>query len=369
MGAEMFDSELMEKAGVVSKTKKVNKNTDLVFAAPKRRSDFVRLFRIMDEQDAVNRYRWFNIPFDLSSQEIERLLYYKGQLVGFYYSELEKFYLMPFALDGGLDFYGRYNTVHPIPLSDGTAEDEKTDRFKSQLAILSLKRLQIAYDVKEEDEIESEEEMLSYGVILHDYTRQLAQNIIPRSILNNCLIEEMADVVCETSLAALIGTGIEAYRVDSADAKDEVKTMAQSIWNAAMSKTPYVPVTATLDFQELKTGAKYQIADYLMTFQGLDNLRLSTYGISNGGVYEKKAHVLESEQAINNSSVYSAYQDGLSIRQHFCNIFNSIFGTALWCEVSEDVINQDIDGDGLAVDREAPEQQKQEEGGAEDGSK
>ena len=32
---------------------------------------------------------------------------------------------MPYALDGNIDFYGRYVQVHPIPFSGGTTDDEK----------------------------------------------------------------------------------------------------------------------------------------------------------------------------------------------------------------------------------------------------
>ena len=53
---------------------------------------------------------------------------------------------------------------------------------------------------------------------------------------------------------------------------------------------------------------------------------------------------------MNNASVGIVYQDGLNIRQNFCNIANSIWGTAIWCDASEDIINQDINGDGLAYD-------------------
>ena len=74
-------------------------------------------FRIIDEQDFVNRYKWFNIPMNLSSEEIERMLYYKGHLAFF---EMEgQFYLMPYALEGTIDFYGRYNQIHPVPMASG----------------------------------------------------------------------------------------------------------------------------------------------------------------------------------------------------------------------------------------------------------
>lgn len=57
-----------------------------------------KMLRIIDEQDAVNRYKWYNLPCNLSSQEVERMLYYKGQLCFFYFDQLDEFYFMPYAL-------------------------------------------------------------------------------------------------------------------------------------------------------------------------------------------------------------------------------------------------------------------------------
>ena len=39
--------------------------------------------RIIDEQDAVNRYKWINLPKGLNGQMIERILYYRGQGIMF----------------------------------------------------------------------------------------------------------------------------------------------------------------------------------------------------------------------------------------------------------------------------------------------
>ena len=50
-----------------------------------------RIFmRLIDEQDAVNRYVWYNLPDGITGQELERMLYYKGQLCFFYFKELDK---------------------------------------------------------------------------------------------------------------------------------------------------------------------------------------------------------------------------------------------------------------------------------------
>ena len=69
---------------------------------------------------------------------------------------------------------------------------------------------------------------------------------------------------------------------------------------------------------------------------------------------------------MNNSNLYNAAQDGLSCRQRFCNIFNSIFGTSMWCEISENVIEEDLDQDGVIRDSEIMEEEPAE-GGESDG--
>ena len=88
-----------------------------------------------------------------------------------------------------------------------------------------------------------------------------------------------------------------------------------------------------------------------MAMTALDNLRLSTYGIDNGGLFLKQAHTLQAEADMAAPNIKSVYQDRLSIRQNFCNIVNSIWGLGIWCEASEAVVKQDLDGDGVAYDR------------------
>lgn len=369
MGSQMYDGRLALKAGMREKIKYVNENTAVITAYSQRREDFKRAFRIMDEQDACNRYHWYNIPAELSSQDIERMLYYKGQVCFFYFKELKKFYFMPYALDGSIDFYGRYNSVHPVPYSSGTEPEEGTAEaklYKNQKALLSQIKLQCKYDVVEEGEL-TLDEIMSSTVLLHDYVKQRAENIIPRAVINEVILSEMADTIAYFDTALLTSSGVAGYRVESGSAKKEIENMSNAIYQGAINRSPYVALIGQVDFQDLAIGAKYNVQEYLMAFQGLDNLRLSTYGIANGGVYEKQAHILESEMQINNSSVYSPLEDGLKIRQRFCNIVNSLFGTSIWCEPSEAALKTDLNGDGVEYDREVDEKQQpeQEEGGQE----
>ena len=48
--------------------------------------------------------------------------------------------------------------------------------------------------------------------------------------------------------------------------------------------------------------------------------------------------MLQSEQDMNSQKAQSAYQDGLLLRQEFCNIVNSIWGLGIWCEANSDIV-------------------------------
>ena len=299
------------------------------------KSELLKMFRIIDEQDAVNRYTWYNLPAGLSSQELERFLYYRGNLVFFQING--EFYFMPYALDGGLDFYRRYKTVHPVPFNSGSQDGKEDNIYKMQKNVLALKKLSVQYDVIPFDEL-TEEIIDNGGVILHDYTRQWAENLIPRKEINDPLLEIMSEIIPLTRTSLINGSGTKGMRVDSANDANEVTIANRKIYEAALSGEPYTPITAKIDFQELTEGTITKSQDYLLVLQALDNMRLGTYGIDNGGIFEKKAHKLETEQAMNDSTAAPIYQDGLQIRQRFCDIVNSIWGLGIWVEPSEAIV-------------------------------
>ena len=308
------------------------------------KEDLKKFLRLIDEQDAVNRYTWYNLPANITSQELERMLYYKGQLCFFYDKNLEEFYFMPYALDGTIDFYGRYNTIHPVPMTSGT-EDKGS---KAQAQYLASLKLKCVYGVKTEIELD---DLFDSTVLLHDYTKQLSQNIMPRVTVNDPLLDTMAECIPYMRTAMIASTGIKGVRVNDADQQQNVYDGSRSLEEAALTGNPWIPIIGNIDFQELTNQGIGKIQDYMLAMQSLDNLRLSGYGIDNGGLFEKKAHELQSEADINGGPVGLVLQDGLSIRQNFCNIANSIWGIGMWCEPAENVMGADINGDGLVYDR------------------
>ena len=293
-----------------------------------------KFLRVCDELDAVNRYKWGNLPkkLDITSQELERLVYYRGQLIMFYMKSLDKYYIMPFALEGGgLDFYGRFKQVHPIPFANGK-DDEKSARYKTQMSILSTLKLNVLYKLPEEPITNPED----YCVIIRDYTNQLPQSIIPRQELNEALLDVMSECVPYMRTSLINSTGTRGVRVRDADQYAEVIEGAKGMQRAAETGLTMVPMQGNVEFQDLTSGKVAEAAEFMSAMKSLDNLRLSGYGIENGGIYEKKAHELNAEAEINEGSTNARLQDGLKIRQNFVEIANALWGESMTVDIAEE---------------------------------
>lgn len=319
------------------------------------KADIKKQLRILDEQDAVNRFTWYNLPSGLNSRLMERILYYKGQAM--FFKIKDNFYFLPYALDGTIDVYGRFTEVTPLPFNGST----KAKDGKELPWIPGLKR-KVAYDIQmpedyvsEDGEInwdKIEDDQDNYCVLLKDYTEQVSQTNISRQILQDPILDVMADMFPFMRTALLNGTGIQGMRVNSQDEYANVEAASRSVNRAALEGKKYIPIVGNVDFQDLAGGELAKAEEFLLAMQSLDNYRLSLYGLDNGGLFQKKSHMLEAEQAMNTGTTGLVMRDSLQNRQDFCNIVNSIFGLQIWCEPSEVVMGMDMNGDMMAGSNE-----------------
>lgn len=318
-----------------------------------------RLIRIQDEQDAVNRFKWYNLPDGINGQMLERMLYYRGQLCFFYYEELDRFYFMPYALDGGIDFYGRFKGVHPVPFANGSTDIDKSENIEieKQRAVLSTKHLIPTYEVMMASDVfkEGMKALTTRCVLLKDYTEQMSQTIVPRQILNDGIIDIEAECIPFMRTALIRATGVKGMRVGSQDEQSNVNAANNSMLDAALTGKVNIPIIGPVDFQELNDGQVGKAEEFMMALQSLDNFRLSTYGLENGGLFQKKERKIVAEQEMNaagGGSIGLIMQDGLTARQRFCDIANSIWGLGIWCDVSETVSGTDKNLDGELSDQQ-----------------
>lgn len=338
MAARMTDKELRAIAGIKEKASKCDAESPLKVAIRKQ-------LRIIDEQDAVNRFTWYNLPEGLNSKLLERILYYRGQ--GMFFKMNDKFYFLPYALDGSIDLYGRFEGVTPLPFN-GTTSNKEEPIIKGLI-------YSPVYDVVlPEDYIDDEGKVdtiklmdkLDHScVLLKDYTEQISQNNIPRQQLQDPLLDIMSECIPFMRTNLINSTGVQGLRVGDASEYSNVIAANKVIDKAALEGNRYVPITATLDLQDLSGSQVGRSEEYMLAMQSLDNYRLSLYGLENGGLFQKKSHMLEAEQELNMGNIGLIMKDSLENRQEFCDIVNSIWGLGIWCEPSEVVTNIDRTGD------------------------
>ena len=254
---------------------------------------------VIDRQDAINKYTWYNLPSGITQELLETILYYKGQGMFFYEPALEKFFFLPFALQAdegtGIDCYGRFTGVTPIQLGSTTNEDNKVYKF------------------------------------------------------NGLTYKPQYEPLLETPTL------------------EDVAAASQGVQKAALTGKKWIPIIGSVDFQDLSTNTAGRADEFLMSLQALDNFRLSLHGLDNGGVFQKKTYQTNSQTELNmGASISLVLQDGLTRRQEFCNIINSIWPLGIWCDISEQAAGGDMNMDGVVGDEKPVNEQEQ--GGQEDGN-
>lgn len=333
---------MAQAIGYPWKDKKKNKVRKPITLA----ADIKKTLRVLDEQNAINRYTWFNLPSGLDGQLIERMLYYRGQLAFFFMPETMSFFCLPYALCGNIDVYGRYQKITPLPFT-GSASATATDDPQKPW-ITGLERTPV-YDILKvaDDPLKA---MTESCVLIGDYSKQMSEIVIPRQQLQDPILNAMSEAFPMARTSLIANSGVKGIRVATEDDADSVYDTSIQIQDAAVSGNPFIPTIGSTEFQNFTDGSALKSEEYLLYLQALDNFRLSLYGLDSGGLFQKKSHMLEAEQEMNAGHAKLSYQDGLSIRQKFCDTVNAIWGLGIWCEPSEAVLAIDTDGDGKAVD-------------------
>lgn len=319
--------------------------------------------RVMDEQDAIRSIEWTGLPLETPASMIERILYYRANLMFFYMKETNRFYALPYA-GKDIDVYGRYQYATALPF---TGSAEQKGKKNKENPWIKDKYWKIIYEpVLMEDWEESM--MTDCCVLLSDYSRQLSQKVIPRAQLQEPLMQVESEIIPFMRTSLLNGTGIEGMKIDSPDMAGEVINASNQLIHASLMGQRWIPMASGITSEVLSHSQGAKTEEFLLAFQSLDNFRLSFHGLENGGIFQKKAHELESEHEANTGNAGLIMSDRVQNRQEFSNIANSIWGTAIWADSSEIVseVDRNMDGEMDNDDSEVGNDTTAMEGGSEE---
>ena len=356
MAAKMYDIEPYEVFKIPTKGSLVDKyGNDLtptkVNISLKER--YIEELTKIDLQDFIKSFKWMflnNYQLKMSDEEVERLIYYRGQLILFYYKPINRFLLLPYTMIGGLDFYNREVEVRPIPMSTSyemlndpkhiMGVDEKL------LAEYPLKIVRDASDIPLD-----EEERLHCGVILRDLTPDFNTNrIISPYIGQQPIIDAESDIIPFVRTNLLAGLGIQALTTQS-DEEGNVKKLNEALYRSALSGKLFISTQIPIEPKVITNLAGMKKSDeYWFALQSLETQRLKQLGLGAGTMWDKKGTILQSEFQANASQTERIYNSRLSARQQFCTLVTLLFRRPVWCMESETVTQNDLNRDGRVID-------------------
>lgn len=342
MGAKMFDLNALAQSGIPLSNEMlkygnaVDQNGVVVSANPLDYGlHYDELFVIMREQnyvETIERYMWTNVPFGLTPDLIERVLFFRGKGVLYFNDAVGKFQFLPFALNDTIDEYGRYTRCNTLPFI-GVDEVKKDPNSKKRMVSAVMEDLELVYDLPYNEEmLRMIREKKPVGIILNDNTLAISQQPIIRANYVKPVLHMMATLMNIINCAMF---GAADHNVLAVENESELKSINQGI--DAINKNilngkRFTAITSPLKIEPLKTSNTADLEGLFNTFNSLSNFLKSITGVANPGVFDKKAHLLQEEQQLNGSNADDIYYNGLRQRQEFCMLVQAYYGYPIWCE-------------------------------------
>lgn len=292
------------------------------------------LYNIMREQNMIEtfeRYMWTDIPFGLTQDIIERVLFFRGKGIFYFNDKIEKFQFLPFALNGVIDEYGRYTRCNTLPFT-GTDEEPKDKKIKKP-RILVYEDLEIVYDLPYNSEMfEKARKMKTVGIILNDNSLAVSQQPIIRSNYVKPILHMMATLMQIINTAMYGSADHNLLQIENESELVSIQNQINAINADILRGNRFTPIVGNLPITPLKTSNTANLEGLFGTFNSLTNFLKSITGVANAGVFDKKAHLLQEEQKLNGSNSDDIYYNGLRLRQEFCLMVQAYYNYPIWCE-------------------------------------
>lgn len=335
----MYDTISLEQAGITLTNKMlkygnaIDQNGNAITPNPiKYNLQYDSLFNIMREQNMIEtmeRYMWTDVPFGLTQDLIERVLFFRGKGIFYFNDKVGKFQFLPFALNGVIDEYGRYTKCDTLPFT-GTDEDTKKQKKPRRLI---YENLEIVYDLPYNEEmLNNARKMKTVGIILNDNSLAVSQQPIIRSNYVKPVLHMMATLMQIINTAMYGSADHSLLQIENESEVNSINNQIDAINGDILRGRRFTPVVGKFPIVPIKTSNTANLEGLFGTFNSLTNFLKSITGVANAGVFDKKAHLLQEEQKLNGSNSDDIYYNGLRLRQEFCLMIQAYYNYPIWCE-------------------------------------
>lgn len=265
--------------------------------------DYTNLVSNIGFVQATNRYKWKNLPDNLTSDLIESMLYYKGAIC--MYIRGGTMYALPFVNSEDLNVYGRFTKITPI------AFNGKETRQPYNLNV----NTDGVYNDKAE------------AVILYDSQPQINGALLPKSVLMSQLNANCSDIL------NMIMNNIKNSNkklVFPCEDETQANQLRADLDNAFNSSDNFIVVNKgnINDMKPITMNNDVALVSQSLfeAWQSFNNLRCMLTGIENNGVFEKKERVITDETRGDTIQPKLALNNGLEMRKLAIKQFIAIYG-------------------------------------------
>ena len=326
--------------------------------------------------ETIERFKWNNLPPEIPSDLIERVLYYRFKGAMFKFNE--RYVFLPFTLKGTIDSYGRYNTITPV-LFTGQWKIAGDGKLEGDIAFVTGQDFATVYDMpkkakstdpdaetKDPDQ-ETEDPKVSTGiedsenkaVILTDSSLAVSQDFTPMEYLIRPFIEQLTDILVLVNIDLITSAKVFYVVAKDESQKTAIEQEFAGLDQKILNGKRVIVVTSKTDLKELNGNSAKDTARYFQSYQSIDNLRKDIIGGDNGGTFMKQEHTTEKETETNSNGGSDGgsgvMNNALRMRQDFCLIINYVFGL----DVSVDIKGSG-DSDSIAPEGEQTKDRKPE---------
>lgn len=334
-GLDLDFSETKKSLGMPGKTKKR-------FAKDPMFEGIGKSLEIIDYQQYLTRFKWNNLPQGLTSELMERVMYFSGSAMFFYIKELDKFYFLPYAMSGqgeetGIDFYGQFNKIKPYSFNgstDGHGESKADGKRNRADIFLSTQIRDNIKDIPMVSSVEEAKKIYEDGaVICWDYTPGLAYHNNSRNRTAGSYIKYLIKVLIQTKSALINSSGFNLFSADGEQNNDIMQLQLDAI-NQDREEGQLSAVVSDIlgKIENLQSNAPASMQDFWASLQSVDNLRLKSMGIQNDGLQQKSQYQNIQEQSMDINDALQVYWNSFLERVKFSAIVNSIWGLNIYPE-------------------------------------
>lgn len=290
---------------------------------------YIRLWTNYAFNQNVSKYIWKNLPNGYKSWQIERMLYFRHSVAGFWIGG--RIYIMPWVTNTSmLNPNGMPTKIKPITFNGrplAGQNDALNDGFE----------LNVDQNGNETDKYSA--------VILWDSVPYSGMGLSPaRYYFDHIIIREIADTFARVNINVVVSNKKIILQIKDAKQAEVVRRELESAFS---SDCPFAIVTAPLEAGSIQSTSDFNADELFNTIKNYDAIRCFMSGISSKSFgTEKKERLVSGELAGAEEEKDLILDMGLDLRKEFCELMNKKFGTNIEVYKRSDLYDEDINGRG-----------------------